>query len=232
MSEHMYESTKNPQESTRAVVVLPEIFGMNKFITATTDRFAEELGLKAFAIDHFFPVTGKSQVFDYANHDEPIKAMQQLTGAQFMDLFAASLDEIAQKNTEVQEFIVVGFCFGGKLAFLAATDKRVTKVCSFYGSGSTQTGLYPDKSPLQMLAEARQGDTSLSILGLFGESDPSIPAEARTEAKKLLTGAQIAYEEKVYDAGHAFMNFERDNLYSGPSAKQAWADVMAFLNRA
>ena len=80
-----------------------------------------------------------------------------------------------------------------------------------------------------MLCEARGGDSSLSVLGLFGTSDPTIPKEARDEVKKLLSQAKIAYEEKVYDTGHAFMNFERDNLYSEPASKQAWADVTAFL---
>jgi len=230
MEEHLYESPKNPEQATRAAVVLPEIFGMNKFITSTTDRLAEELEVKAFALDHFFPVTGKSQVFGYDDHQKPMETMQQLTGKQFMELFKASLDEIQANNPGVQEFIVVGFCFGGKLSFLAATDKRVTRVCSFYGSGSVNPGLFPDKSPIQMLAEARGKDTSLSVLGLFGETDPSIPAEARAETKKLLTAAEIAYEEKVYATGHAFMNFERDNMYSEPASKQAWADITAFLS--
>jgi len=229
MSEHLYQSSKNPDQSVRAVVVLPEIFGMNKFITATTDRLAEELGVKAFALDHFFPVTGKSQVYSYDDHDKPMQTMQQLTGQQFMDLFKASLDEISNNNPDIKEFVVVGFCFGGKLAFLAATDKRVSKVCSFYGSRSVDAGFYQDKSTVQALVDARREDSSLSVLGLFGESDPTIPPEARAETKKLLTEAQISYEEKVYDAGHAFMNFERANLYSEPAAKQAWADVTAFL---
>ena len=229
MTEQFYQSTKNPDKSDRAVIVLPEIFGMNKFIISTTDRLAEELGVKAFALDHFFPVTGKSQVFSYDDHEAPMGTMQQLSGRQFLDFFIASLDEVTQNNPEVKSFTVVGFCFGGKLAFLAGTDRRVTQIASFYGSRSVQGDFYEGKSVLEALTTSRASDSSLSVMGLFGASDPSLPAEAREETKKAFTAADISYQERVYDAGHAFMNYERTNMHSSEASKLAWADLVNFL---
>lgn len=229
MAEALYTSAKNPMHSERAVIVLPEIFGMNTFIKATTDRFAEELGVKAFALDHFYPVTGTSQVYPYDSHDEPMKLMQQLSGQDFLDLFTTTLEQISQNNPEIKQFDVCGFCFGGKLAFLTGTDQRISRIVSFYGSRAIDPGFYQNKSAIQTLIDARSKDANLKVLGLFGESDPTIPAEARAETKRLLESARINYLEKVYQAGHAFMNFERENMYAAEASKQAWGDVMTFL---
>lgn len=229
MAEALYVSPKNPELSERAIIVLPEIFGMNKFIKASTDRFAEELKIKAFALDHFYPVTGTSQVYSYDSHDEPMRLMQQLKGQDFLDLFTTTVDQLTKDNPEITEWIVCGFCFGGKLAFLAGTDKQIDRIVSFYGSRAVDPGFYQEKSVVEALVDARSGDSNLKVLGLFGESDPTIPAEARAETKKILGSTQISYQEKVYAAGHAFMNFERTNLHSATASKQAWNDVLAFL---
>src|SRR5579862_84922 len=106
MKPDLYTSPHNPPSSSKAVVVLPEIFGLNGFIKATTDKFAQELGLKAFALDHFYPVTGDNKVYDYGNHDEPMKAMQQVTGENFVDQFTTALDEIQKDDSNITDFVV------------------------------------------------------------------------------------------------------------------------------
>jgi dienelactone hydrolase len=229
MSEQLYESSKNPAASKQAVIVLPEIFGMNKFIRVTTDKFAQELNIKSFALDHFYPVTGKSQVYDYGDHEEPMKAMQQVTGEGFVDQFTTALDEIAKANPDTDEFIVCGFCFGGRLSFLTALDDRVKRIVSFYGSRANDPEFYQDKSVIEALCEARGGDQSLKVLALYGDKDPTLPVEARTQTKNLIEAAGINFQEKVYDAGHAFMNFERSDMHSQQTSQKAWADVKDFL---
>jgi len=229
MSEQLYRSSKNPESSKTSVIVLPEIFGMNGFIKATTDRFAEELGYKAFALDHFYPVTGVSRVYDYGNHEEPMKAMQQVTGDKFVEQFTTVLDEIQKANPDVSEFVVCGFCFGGRLSFLTGVDKRVQRIMSFYGSNAQTTDFYQGESVVQALCDARSGDESLKVIAVYGETDPTLPEEARAQTKQQIKAAGINFEEKVYSAGHAFMNFERDNMHSAEASRQAWSDVTAFL---
>lgn len=229
MTEDIYLSSKNPASSTRAVIVLPEIFGMNGFIRSITDRFASELSLKAFALDHFYPISGQSKQYDYNSYDEPLKLMQQVTGDKFVEQFTTALDTISKANQEVKDFIVCGFCFGGRLTFLAGSDKRVKRLVSFYGAGADQANFYQDKTVVEALCQARSSDKSLEILALFGNADESIPEAARSKTMQLIEAAGISYEEKVYSAGHAFMNFERDNLHNKEAAAKAWADVMDFL---
>lgn len=229
MSQQLYQSPKNPDTSKTAAVVLPEIFGLNGFIKSTTDRFAQELGYKAFALDHFYPVTGENKLYVYSNHEEPMKTMQQVTGKGFVAQFTTAIDEIQRSNPEVSNFIVCGFCFGGKLAFLTGVDKRVNRIISFYGAGATQPDFYQDKSVIEALCDARKADSRLKVIGFFGDTDQSIPEPARTNTKQLFEAASINYLEKVYSAGHAFMNFERDNMHNAAASKQAWSDVVAFL---
>lgn len=226
---YLYSNIKHV--SHRAVVVLPEIFGVTDFIKGVVDKCAEEFQMPAYALDHFYAVTGKFEVFDYAKDAERGMAiMNQMTGEQFMNLFTQALDEIQAEQPDIQEFIVLGFCFGGRLAYLSGVDKRVSRVVSFYGGQPHKEGYYKGMTPVGALAEARKGDEGLAVLGLYGGQDASIPAEDRAKTKQLFGQAGISYTEKVYEqAGHAFFNNARPTMYSAQAAAEAWQAVIDFI---
>ncbi len=229
MPDYLYHSPKGNQNVNSAVLVLPEIFGLNDFIKATTDRLATELACPAFALDHFYAVTGQNQIFDYSDHEAAFAPAQAMTAGQFLGLLTKALNEIQQQLPTIKALAVVGFCFGGKLSFLAGTDQRITKVASFYGS-RPHDGLVPG-GVVTALAKARTQDPHLKVFGFYGQRDASISPADRAQTKQLLTAAGISYQDKIYNAGHAFMNNERPDMYSEAASRQAWADVLRFLKQ-
>lgn len=230
---YLYASEQNPQhtQATRAVIVLPEIFGITDFIKRTTEKFASEFALPSFALDHFYSVTGKAEVFDYHTGIEQGEAvMGQVTGEGFYKLFTQALDDIQAELSSVKSFVVCGFCFGGRLAYLAGMDKRVAKAISFYGGQPHIPDYYEGKSPIEALVAARQGDSKLAILSFYGGQDESILSDDRAKTKQALLAAKIDYTEKVYDeAGHAYFNDSRTDRYHSEAALASWADIQDFL---
>jgi len=228
---YLYTNTAHyTQESTKAVIVLPEIFGITDFIKGVTDRIAEEFSLPAFALDHFYSVTGEAEVFDYyGDYSRNMEIMNSMKGEDFYKLFQQALSGIQAEYPTVTEFIVVGFCFGGRLAYLAGMDERVSKVVSFYGGQPHLPNCFDGKSPVEALVDVR-GGSRLKVLAFYGGKDESIPAEDRTETKELLERAKIDYSEKVYEqAGHAYFNDSRLERYNADDAKESWEVIKDFI---
>ncbi len=226
---YLYSNTKH--RATCAVIVLPEIFGITDFIKSVTDRFADEFSLPAFALDHFYSVTSKAEVFDYyGDYDRNVAIMNQMHGEDFYRLFQQALEDIQEEYPDITKFVVCGFCFGGRLAYLAGMDSRVTNILSFYGGQPHIANYFEGKSPVEALAHTR-GDSQLEVLAFYGEQDESIPAQDRVKTKELLGAAKIGYTEKVYaDAGHAYFNDARTEKYNVEAAKDSWKVIQNFLD--
>ena len=229
---YLYTNTAHyTQESNKAVIVLPEIFGITDFIKNVTDRFADEFSLPAFALDHFYSATGKVEVFDYyGDYSRNMEIMNNMKGEDFYKLFQQALGEIQAEHPAITEFVVVGFCFGGRLAYLAGMDERVSKLISFYGGQPHVVNYFEGKSPVEALTDARGGDGGLRVLGFYGGQDESITAADREKTKELLAKADIGYVAKVYEsAGHAYFNDSRPERYNAEAAAQSWEVVKDFL---
>jgi carboxymethylenebutenolidase len=227
----LYENTKHIKDSNSAVIVLPEIFGVTHGIKEITDRFADEFKTAAFALDFFYPLTGEPNSFDYETEGQKgFELMKKLSAEDFNKLFEEAIDYIVKAYPEIEEFTVVGFCFGGRLAYLSGLNKKVTKIISFYG-GNANAPYFNEKSVTEALAEARKDDDELQVLALFGSEDQSIPDEEIKKTIATLTDDDVNFEFEAVvleDAGHAFFNHKRKN-YHQPSAEKAWAKVTTFL---
>jgi carboxymethylenebutenolidase len=106
---------------------------------------------------------------------------------------------------------VVGFCFGGSLAFLAAT--RLTGLdaaVAYYGG---------------LIAKFADEKPKVPTLMHFGGEDASIPLSDVELIKAKRTDCELHVYEK---AKHAFHNDERPN-YHKASADLAWQRTLAFL---
>lgn len=114
---------------------------------------------------------------------------------------AARRAVVSRFRDECAGVFVIGFCYGGHLAFRAATDDDVTGTVCCYG-----TGLHCDK-----LGGADVDTLSLSskikgeLLLVWGRQDPHVPAEGRATIHRALDAAAVRYEARYFDAGHAFM---------------------------
>lgn len=119
------------RKNAPGIVVIQEAFGVNAFVKATCDRFAEG-GYYAVAPDYYH-----GRTFDYADRDNAIAAVNDVDDELAMRETGLALDALVERGARKDRLAVIGFCMGGRLAFLAnaSLKGRVAATISFYGGG-------------------------------------------------------------------------------------------------
>lgn len=215
--------------SSNVIIMLPDIWGQTSYSNDTARQFAARLGLPVYVLDYFYQLTGQVNNFD-PQVDQAIVTglMAKMTGQDFMNIFSKALKEISSSQPQLESIFVIGFCFGGRLAYMSGLDSKVKKIVSFYGAGAHTPSYFQDKTPIQALCEARYEDETLNLLSFYGNKDGSIPEADRRLTSQALKNSGINYIEKVYDAGHAYFQPGRDS-YNEPSAASSWQDLQKFI---
>lgn len=212
------------EPARRAVIVVQEAFGVNHYMEGVTQRFADA-GFDAVA-PHFFHRAGGGTA-PYDDFAQVIPLYEHLTDDGILiDLDAASA-HLATLAHEPAAVAVVGFCFGGRVAFLAAARRAFGAAVGFYGGGIV-TARFPQFPAL--VGEATTLQTPW--LGLFGDDDGSIPVEDVETLRTALAGAPVPAEVVRYpDAEHAFFNDQRPSNYNGEASADAWVRTLAWFDR-
>jgi carboxymethylenebutenolidase len=215
--------------SSNAIIMLPDIWGQTAYANDTARQFVARLGLPVYVLDYFYQLTGEVNNFD-PQVDQAIATglMAKMTGQDFVNIFSKALEEISSSQPQLESIFVIGFCFGGRLAYLSGLDSKVKKIVSFYGAGAHTPSYFQEKTPIQALCEARNEDETLNVLSFYGNKDGSIPEADRQLTSQALKNSGINYTEKVYDAGHAYFQLGRDS-YDQASALGSWRDLDNFI---
>ncbi|ROO84147.1 carboxymethylenebutenolidase [Actinocorallia herbida] len=125
---------------------------------------------------------------------------------------------------------VIGYCSGGRQAFLAACSLDLDAAVDCYGAFVTAHS--PDGYPVvvpPVVGLAK--DLACPLLGLFG-ADDKFPAPSETaELSAVLTELGKEFEFHTYEgAGHAFFSVNRP-AYRPEAAVSGWARVFDFYGR-
>ncbi len=206
------------QPTGAGMLVLPDVRGLHHYYEELVLRFAEA-GIDSLAIDYFArtaPSSARDESFDYQPH------VGQTTYPTLAADIAAGAKEL-RASGRVRSLFSVGFCFGGRLAFLtSAQDLHLAGAIGFYGS---PTGPARNGSPAPVEVA---GQMHAPILGLFGGADQGIPQEARDEFDRALTAAGVEHELLAYPgAPHSF--FDRKAADFADASTDAWRQVLAFV---
>jgi carboxymethylenebutenolidase len=202
------------------VVVLPDVRGLYRFYEELALRFAEN-GVAAVAIDYFGRTAGvgkRGDDFEYQGHvDQTRQETIQL------DVAAAVSYLRSPEGGACEAVFSVGFCFGGRNAWLATADHELAGAIGFYGRpGPGRDG---SPGPLQRVQELRG-----PILALMGGADQAIPVQDIREFEQSLEQAEIEHELKIYDgAPHSF--FDRRYEQFAEESADAWHRVLDFIGR-
>ena len=197
-----------PLPARAALVVVQEIFGVNAHIRAVTERYAQS-GFVALAPALFDPVeSGVELGYDTQGVARGRDLVAALGFDRAVALVSATAGWLREGGHEVG---VVGFCWGGTVAFLANTRLGLPAV-SYYGGRS-----------VPFLDETTQAP----MLFHFGERDPIIPPEDVDQHRRQQPQATI----HVYPAGHGF-NCDQRGDYDATSAAAAHDRTVAFFERA
>ena len=197
-----------------AIVVLQEIFGVNSHIRAVADRFAAE-GYLAVAPAMFERIKPGVEL-GYSDGDmaagfELKSAVDALPGAGVLPDIQAAIDHAAQLSGGAKVGII-GFCWGGLLAWKAACLLTgLSAALPYYGGGMTA------ESEI-----ARQ--PQCPVMAHFGDQDHWIPLEGIEAFKK----AQPQVAVHVYPAHHGF-NCDQRGSYNEAAAQLARQRSLDFL---
>ncbi len=118
----------------RVYIVLPEVFGVNAWVRSVADRLAAH-GHPALAVP-LFARTAPDLELAYETSDlaQGRRHKDATTSEQILADVAAAVSWLRARCPQTV-IHVVGFCFGGHAAFLAATLPGVAQVFDFYGAG-------------------------------------------------------------------------------------------------
>lgn len=203
-----------------AVIVIQEIFGVNAHIREVTDRIAKE-GYVAIA-----PAIYQRQApgFETGYTPEDItigrKYKEQTTASELLSDIQATIDYLKTlPSVKQQSFGCIGFCFGGRVAYLAATLPEIKATASFYGAGIAT--LTPGGGNPTI---ARTADIKGTLYGFFGTQDASIPPEQVDQIAAELEKHHISHRIFRYNAEHGFFCDHRGS-YDTTAAADSWVRV-------
>jgi carboxymethylenebutenolidase len=209
-------------EGKGAIVVFQEAFGITGHIEAITRRLADA-GYVSLA-PALFHRQG-SPVFSYDDYESLLPTIQQLTGDGLTMDIEASLDHVASLGYEGTRTGAVGFCMGGAVALLAATQRRFGAAVTYYGGG-VGAGRFGLPSGIELAANLKT-----PWLGLYGDLDKGIPVEDVELLRAAAEGAPVETEVVRYaTADHGFNCDERPS-YNAEAAKDAWTRTLAWFDR-
>jgi carboxymethylenebutenolidase len=127
---------------------------------------------------------------------------------------------------------VMGFCSGGRHAYLAACRlPGIDALVDCWGGNVIvdDPKLLNDKRPVAPIELSEK--IACPVLGLFGNDDQNPSADQVNRTEAVLKTLGKTYELYRYDGvGHAFFNYERPG-YKAEPALDGWSKLFAFLNK-
>lgn len=185
------------------VIVIQEWWGLQDQIKGVCDRLA----LAGF--DSLAPDLYAGTIVPYHDH---AAANLEMSSLDFQDAVSENVRGAARylgkSNGKVG---IVGFCMGGAVATMAACSvPEITAAVAFYGLGS-----------------AHAKDLKVPFQGHFSNSDDYVTPALVDAFEADLKAAKGVGEIFRYDAGHAFMNEQRD-AHDRAAAELGWQRMLGF----
>ena len=196
------------------VVVIQEWWGLVPHIKDVCDRFAAA-GFFALAPDLY-----RGTQLSVTEPDEAGKEMMALQLDRAARDMSGAVDEVGRRSSG-DKVGVVGFCMGGGLALVLATQRpdAVGACVAFYGL-IPWPDVQPDYSKL-----------SGAVLVHVAGNDDYFSPQAAAALEEQLRGLGKDVELHVYDgADHAFFNDTRPEVYNAGASELAWNRTTAFLH--
>ncbi|MDD4933070.1 MAG: dienelactone hydrolase family protein [Methylacidiphilaceae bacterium] len=196
------------------ILVFMEAFGVNRHIRNVTERIAQE-GYLALAPDLYHRSASRWEG-SYEDFSHAMAHLRRVT----IDQLSADVQGACRwlsANGAAGAVGAVGFCFGGRVAFLSSMVAPVRAACSFYGGGIAP----------ELLGRAK--DVHAPLLLFWGGRDQHIPPEQTRATSDALRAAGKSFIEVTFsEAGHGFFCEERGS-YDPEAARMSWPLVLEFF---
>jgi carboxymethylenebutenolidase len=191
-----------------AVIIGPEIFGVNSHIRGVADSYAAQ-GYAVIAPALF---DRAERNFETGYGPDDIAAGRAIIGK--LD-WADTMKDVAATIEHARPYgktALVGYCWGGTIAWVAAARLQGLACTVAYYGGSIPA--FIEEAP------------KCPVMMHFGEEDASLPVDKAREVARRYPQAETFF----YPAGHGF-NCDQRGSYDAESAGLAWTRTLGFLNR-
>jgi len=207
-----------PKTPRPGIILLQEAFGVNPHIRSVADRLAQA-GYVVIAPELYHRTAAPGQEWAYGDIASAMPHMQAATTEHLTaDLQAAHAWLQAQDTVIKDKIGAIGFCLGGRVAFLANAVLPLAAAVSYYG-GRTNT-----------LAD-RAKDLHAPHLFFWGGLDTHIPTEQRAEVIAAVEAAGKPHINTVISYAEHGFNCDARASYNPEAAAEAWALTLAFLGQ-
>lgn len=187
------------------------------FTLAAAERFAAA----GFAVAVPF-------IFHWWPKNDPIETKREQSRDDWMvaDMRAAFTCLTARDDVDADRVGVVGHCWGGRVAWLAACHIPELAACAIFYGGRIKLPMGPGSvAPITLASNIR-----CPVAGFFGNDDANPTPEDVDDYSAALTAAGVPHTFHRYDgAGHAFQNFPSPERYREQASEDAWQKVLSFL---
>ncbi len=219
----VYVARPEGSETLPGIIVIQEIFGVNNHIQDVARRYAEQ-GFVAAAPEIFHRFDRLD--VPYTEVQAGFALRQQLSDNQVMDDVNAAYDVLNSRSDVAKGQIgIIGFCYGGRVVYLALTRNSNLKAGAAYYGGA----IAADSADAPVNATQ---NIQAPIALFFGGQDQSIPAEQVAKIEQALKANNKRYELSWYpQAPHGFFCDQRPGSYNAEAAADAFPKTVNFFKR-
>ena len=192
------------------IVMLHEIYGVTDWVTETADMFAAQ-GYLVAAPDLFWRLEPNFNADhqDSAQCDQGLRYRGMIDHNRAVDDIAAVIATLKDRPDCNGKVGVTGFCMGGTLTYLAAARLPIDAAVIYYGT-----------EVHKFLKEA--GNIACPTMVHAGDRDDHVPMEL-FETIRAALGPNPNISFHLYEAGHAFSNDHRPEIYDRTASNAAHA---------
>ncbi len=198
-------------EPKAMLVVVQEIFGVNQHVQSVADDWANE-GFLCIAPQMFDRIEkGVDLFYDEAGMSKAMSFLPRIDMDKSMLDISAAVDWL--RNETEANVGVIGFCYGGTVAWLSAARLKIEAAVGYYGGNIAN-----------FVSEAPQCPVMLH----FGADDAHIPEKAIDSIRNAHPEVPIFVYE---DAGHAFNRSQDKKAFNAVASRLAKQRSLRFFEQ-
>ena len=202
----------SPSDQAPFVLLIHDWDGLTGYEVKRANMLAD-LGYTVFALDLFGAGVRPTEMKDKRQHTGELYKNREKMRA----LMKGALDAAKSRGANIENAVVVGYCFGGAAVLeLARSGADLKGFATFHGGLKTPEG-------------QNYAKTQGKILIMHGSADTAITMDQFADLAKELEAAGVAHEMITYGgAQHAFTVFG-GNRYQETADKKSWKRFTEFL---
>ena len=208
-----YAATPAGSMAVPGILIIPDNRGLYDHPEDVARRFAKQ-GFAALAVDLVSREGGSDSLPDPA----AISAALSSAGSdRHVGDLMAGIDYLVSQPSVVSSGVgVIGYCFGGSLAWrMAVGDERVAAATPYYGSAP----------PLESVPAMRA-----AAFGVYASEDERVNATSIPLEEALQANGKTYAMKRYPGTRHGFFN-DTSAVYAPEAANEAWGDTLAWYRQ-